>query len=177
MTDHTRVPDPISVAESLPKGAGVILRDYDLAERQELATDLSATCNKKGVLLLIGADAKLARSVGASGIHLPEYMIHQAPRLRQIYPGFLFTGAAHSVPAIIKANRAGLDAALMSPVFATESHPGSLFLGVHKAASMVQHADIPVLALGGIDAGNISRLNGAGFAGLVAIGALADQKG
>jgi thiamine monophosphate synthase len=42
---------------------------------------------------------------------------------------------------------------------------------------MVQHADIPVLALGGIDAGNISRLNGAGFAGLAAIGALADQKG
>jgi thiamine-phosphate pyrophosphorylase len=177
MTDQQRIPDPVAVIESLPSGAGVVLRDYDLAERRALAADLSAVCGKNGIILLIGADAELAQRVGAAGVHLPEYMVHRAPALRRQYPRFLWTGAAHSYTALVRAERTMLDAALLSPIFATASHPGSAFLGTPRAAQMVQRSDMPILALGGIDASNVGRLNGAGFSGLAAIGALAEQAG
>jgi thiamine-phosphate pyrophosphorylase len=50
------------------------------------------------------------------------------------------------------AARLGADAALLSPVFATRSHPGGATLGPVRFRLLARQAALPVIALGGMDA-------------------------
>jgi thiamine-phosphate pyrophosphorylase len=68
-------------------------------------------------------------------------------------------------------NLAHVDAAFLSPVFATSSHPGAASLTPVRAAFIAAAAPVPVYALGGITARNAGLLAPA-FAGLAAITAL-----
>jgi thiamine-phosphate pyrophosphorylase len=79
----------------------------------------------------------------------------------------VITVAAHS-PRGLHAPYA--DAALLSPVFATRSHPHAKILTAARARLMVQHALLSVLALGGVTASNAALLTG--FSGIAAITAL-----
>ena len=67
--------------------------------------------------------------------------------------------------------RAG-DAVLLSPVFATRSHPGAPTIGPLRFARWVRESPIPVYALGGIDVPGARRLRHSGAAGFAAIGGL-----
>jgi len=172
MTDIARQPDPVAAAWLLPRGAAVILRDAGHPARLELGLALAQVARRRGLLLLVSGDADLAMRLKAQGLHLPEAEAARAPSLRRRHPRWLITGAAHSRAGINKAHRLGLDAVLLSPVFATDSHPGGDFLGPLRFTALARGSAIAVLALGGIDAATVRRLP-TGMAGLAAIGALA----
>jgi thiamine-phosphate pyrophosphorylase len=172
MTDRTRLPDPTAAIAALPRGSAVILRDYDDPDRRVLAERLANLCRRRRVRLLIGADAGLARSVGAAGIHLPEALITRAAAIRR-RPGWLVTGAAHSPGALQRAVTAGVDAVLLAPVLATASHPEAPPIGPWRFAAWCRRSPIPVYALGGVTADQAVRLQHSGAAGFAATGALA----
>jgi len=173
MTDWARVADPVAVADALPKGAGVILRDYAAADRAGLAMALAATCRRRGLLFLVAGDERLAAKSRADGLHLPEWQARQLPDIRRRYPMWLITAAAHGRTALRRAALAGADAAFLSPVFPTRSHPDAPHLGTVRFASLVHTTDMPVYALGGVDKETVSRLRPAGIAGVAAIGSVA----
>ena len=169
MTDAARLPDPLAAAADMPRGSAVILRHYDAPDRRTLAGRLSAHCRARRILLLVSADAGLAAAVRAGGVHLPEHRIEAARGIRRRRPAWLITAAVHSAAAQRRAERAGVDAVLLSPVFATPSHPGARPLGVLRFAGLVRHCRLPVFALGGIGPRNVRRLNGTGAAGIAGI--------
>ncbi len=172
-TDRGRGGDPLRAASRLPAGSAVILRDYDHPDRARLARDLAALCRRRRLMLLVAGDARLAARVGADGLHLPEAEAHRARAWRRRRPAWLITAAAHSLPALWRARRAGVDAALVGPVFATASHPGARPLGPLRFARLARLSPLPVYALGGIDASTARRLKGIGAQGFAAIGAFA----
>lgn len=182
LTDETRLADPSAAVARLPRGAAVILRHYGLAvtDRAALAHRLRRITRMGGVRLLLAvtgpADDALARAVGADGIHLPEWRVrHGAQRaLRDRKPGWLVTAAAHSLPALRRADAVGADAALLSPVFVTASHTGTRPLGVLRFAAWSRHSRLPVYALGGIDTRSVARLRQTGACGLAGIGGLVE---
>jgi|WetSurMetagenome_2_1015567.scaffolds.fasta_scaffold158603_2 thiamine-phosphate pyrophosphorylase len=162
LTDDKRLPDPVAAAQALPHGSMVIVRCRDPARRKALTTALK----RLDLIVLVAGDATLART--ADGIHLSEARAGEAAALRA--RGFgLITVAAHSLAALRGA--AFADAAILSPVFPTASHPGRAALGPLRAAAIAHLSPIPVYALGGISAANAARLTG--FCGIAAIGALA----
>lgn len=58
---------------------------------------------------------------------------------------------------------------LVSPLFATRSHPGAKPLGSARFAALARLSPVPVIALGGVKprhAGLIRRLGAAGFAAI-----------
>lgn len=174
MTDAARLNDPLAAAARLPAGAAVILRDYDAPDRTALATALSALCRTRRLRLLVAADAELAAGIGADGVHLPEALV---PRMPRRWPrDWLITAAAHSPAALWRARRAGANAALLSPVFATASHPGASTLGALRFAAWANNAPLPVYALGGIDAVSARRLAGSRAVGLAGIGGMTDDR-
>src|SRR6185436_11640397 len=129
---------------------------------------LAALARRRGLVFLVGADARLAAALRASGVHLPERLARQARRIRR--RGWIVTAAAHSLPALIAARRAGADAAVLSPVFASRSASAGRPLGPVRFAALTRAAGLPVYALGGIDARTARRL--AGAVGLAAVEAL-----
>ena len=173
MTDRRRVESPVEVAAALPRGSAVILRNYDDPQRASLAWALRAVCRRSGVRLLIGADTGLALTVGADGVHYPEYLLLRSGRVRRPKPGWLVTAAAHSTPALVRARRACVDAAILGSVFETGSHPGRAGLGPHRFAALARSVDLPVYALGGVSETTAPRLVKSGAAGIAAVTALA----
>lgn len=176
-TDLGRVPDVLAAARRLPPGGAVILRDAGHPGRERLARQLRAATRLRGQLLLIAGDPVLAEAVGADGLHLPEAMLGDGriQRWRRRRPGALVTAAAHSLDALRRAERAGVDAALISPVFPTASHPEARTLGPFRAAALARASRLSLYAMGGIDRTSARRLPPV-FAGIAAIGLFADSE-
>lgn len=170
MTDSARVADPEKVVKTLPQGSMVILRDYDHADRLALAQTLRRVCRAAGCLFLVAGDVRLARRVGADGLHLPEYMLRGRGANRHNFP--IVTAACHSRRALQKAVDVGVDFALVSPVFPTCSHPGTASLGVQAFARLIRGAPVRVAALGGINLSTAKKLSNLNIAAIAAVSAL-----
>jgi len=169
VTDPARTPDPAAVAARLPRGCGIVFRAFGAADAVGQGRALARIARRRGLVLLVGADAKLAAAVGAHGVHLPERLARQAGRLRRARPGWIVTAAAHSAPAALRARRAGADAALVSPVFPSRSPSAGAPLGPVRFAALVRAAGLPVYALGGVDTKSARRLLASGAAGIAAV--------
>lgn len=168
LTDPARVADPAQVVRTLPAGSGMIYRHFGAADRQEVAAELGALCRQYQIDFLIAADPALARQVSADGVHWPEARLPDARKWRGRFK--LQTASAHSLLAVRRARRAGMDAVLCSTVFASKSATASSPLGVHRFRALANRADMPVYALGGVAADNASRV--ASVSGLAAIDGL-----
>ncbi|MEQ8194958.1 MAG: thiamine phosphate synthase, partial [Rhodospirillales bacterium] len=178
MTDDVRLADPLPAVTRLPRGCAVLLRHYADPNRAKLARALVPLCRRHGIKLLIAGDARLAAAVGADGFHLPEAMLRRGCRRWQAWrkPHWIVTAAAHSRASLRAAARLGADAALLSPVFHTASHPDAAALGVLKFARWAGESPVPVYALGGIGAHNGRRLAGSGIVGIAGISGLMAEK-
>ena len=173
ITDPGRIADPVAAAGRLPRGAGVIYRAFGRADSYETGLALAALCRRRGLVLLVGEDEALAARIAAHGLHLPERGLARGRFLRARHPRWLLTGAAHSRAALARAATAGLDAALLSPVFASQSPSAGRPLGRLRFAQLARGAGLPVYALGGVKAHTARGLAATGAAGLAAVEALA----
>lgn len=162
MTDE-RLGDALWHAlERLPRGAGVVFRDYATpeAERRARFERVRAAARRRG-LVLVSAGKLPGRADGR----------HNARVSRGIA-----TFAVHDRAEAVAAMRAGADALFVSPVFATASHPGAGTLGPVRFGLLVRGLRVPVIALGGMDAARFSRMRRLGAYGWAAIDALADPR-
>ena len=146
----------------LPRGAGVVFRHYGLppAKRRALFARVLKVARRRG-LVLVRAGSEPMR--GESGAHAA--------------PGRgLRTAPAHSRREAIAARRAGAHALFVSPTFATRSHPGARPLGRARFGLLVRGLDVPVIALGGLDARKAASLKPFGIHGWAAIDAWSAQR-
>jgi thiamine-phosphate pyrophosphorylase len=170
-TDPARTPDPEAVARRLPRGAAVVFRAFGAADAEAQGRRLRAIARARGLLLLIGADADLARRLGADGVHLPERLTGRARRMKTARPDWIVTAAAHSPAAARRALAAGADAAVVSTVFASRSASASAPMGPIRLAILVRRAGGAVYGLGGIDNKKARLLKDTGLAGVAAVDA------
>lgn len=172
-TDPARVSNPEAVAERLPAGAGIVFRAFGAEDAVDQGRRLRAITDARGLILLAGAHASLAEGIGADGLHLPEASVAAIPRLRAEHARWLITAAAHNALAVQAAERAGADAVVVSPVFASNSPSAGEPLGIEGLRDLVAATALPVYALGGVRARTVTQLIGSGIVGLAAVEALA----
>ncbi len=132
----------------LPHGSGLIYRHYHLPDGARLARfrALRRIARKRGHCVILADSAVTAREWGADGIYGGPRALW--PRRR----GLLHLATAHGARELALAARLGADAALLSPVFPTRSHPGAPVLGPVRFGLLARAAPLPVIALGGLDA-------------------------
>jgi len=169
MSDPERVPDVVGAARALPEGSTIIYRHFGNNDKVVTAQALRQIAFARNLQFLIGQDVELAVQVGADGVHLPEHELGRGAELRQKYPDWLMTGAAHSSDAVkISANNK-LDAAILSPVFASDSKSAGKPMGVSTFADIAAKANVPVIALGGVSCENVEKLYDSGAAGIAGV--------
>lgn len=165
LTDEDRRPDPLPSIEGLAPGTGVIFRHYRYLDREDQAIKVAKLCEAKGLPLFIGADPELAKTVSATGVHLPGWALG-----KPFNGDLLITAAAHNEIELKKAEAAGANALLIGPVFPTKSHPEAGGLGVDGFLDLAKKTKLPVYALGGMSEENYKKIpaisNLAGFAGI-----------
>ncbi len=164
-----RVSDPEAVAERLPAGAGIVYRPFDAPDAIERGLRLAEIARRRGLLLLAGADPALAEAIGAGGVHLPQRLAQSAAEIRIGHPTWRITAATHDLEAVQAVERAGVEAAVVSPVFTSNSPSAGAPLGVAGLAAIAASAGLPVYALGGVNAKTADALVGAGVYGLAGI--------
>jgi thiamine-phosphate pyrophosphorylase len=169
LTDPGRTPDPVAAVERLPRGAGVIFRGFGAPDAPATARRLREVTKRRGLILLVARDWRLALQVGADGVHLPEAWMRLAPRLKRMKPCWIVTAAAHGWRAVVRANRLGADALLVSAVFDSRSHSAARPLGPVRFERLARASKAPVIALGGINVQTAPRLRGSSAAGLAAV--------
>lgn len=173
ITERSVLPDPIAVMDNLNVGDAVLLRDYELPDRADLAHQLRAATTVRRLRLIIAADVSLAIAVKADGVHLPEWALTPtggaARRWHRGDPRRLLTIAAHTPTGLRRAARIGADAALLAPVFPTNSHPGAATIGPIRFAVWQRQSPVPVYALGGVSGATAPRLAASGATGFATI--------
>ena len=169
MTDPKRTPDIVHAVQTLPPYSTVIYRHFGAPDKEIMARRLRMIAFERDLQFLIGQDEALVRLCGADGLHIPERHLGRAKTLRRRYPDWVLTGAAHSAQALERAADAKLDAAILSPVFESKSPSAEKPLGVETFSNWVRGADLPVIALGGINARNVGQLKTTGAAGVAGI--------
>lgn len=143
----------------LPRGSGFIYRHNHLRgpERRARFEALKRIARAAGHLIVLSGSAADARGWGADGAHGDRRQLARGPALPRVV-------SAHSLRELRQVGRA--DAVLLSPVFATRSHPGSRVLGPLRFRLLAARCATSVLALGGIDRHRARRLKPYGWAAI-----------
>lgn len=169
LTDPTRSPDPVLLAAALPKGSGLVYRHFGASERFETANKVMRLARARRLVVLIGNDPDLAIAVGADGVHWAEAHLARARRWRSCFR--VMTAATHSRAALARAQAVGINAALLSTVFASKSESAGKAMGPIRFRQLVRQAGLPVYALGGLASTNMGRISQ--FGAIAAIDGLA----
>ena len=137
----------------LPRGSGFIYRHYHLPDEARAARwfELLRIARARDHVVILADSSLTAREWGADGLYGAPRALYPASRL-------LALATAHNLTEIGLANRARADAVLLSPVFATRSHPEAATLGPLRFRLLAAHARMPVIALGGMTPRTAGRL-------------------
>lgn len=146
-----------AILRRLPRGSGLVFRHYHLdpAARRARFMALGRIARTRGHWLAWAGPAREARKIGAHAAYGDARTLARGPALTRLVTG-------HSLRELRFVRG---DLALLSPVFATRSHPGAKALGPVRFALMARTSRIPVIALGGMTA-HRARMLGTGWAAI-----------
>lgn len=140
------------------------------------ARSLKAVCDRYSVPLIINDNTAVAAAVGAAGVHLgaSDGSIREARAL--LGPGAVIGATAKTVEAALAAQAAGADYLGCGAVFGTTTKADAKTITPEQFRAVAAAVSIPVVAIGGVDAGNAAALAGCGAAGLCAISSVYGRK-
>ena len=147
------------------------LRAPELSDEQlgPLASDLAERCREGGVLFVVNDRLDVAAQTGA-GVHVGQGDDHSEAR-RRIGSGAVLGISVSSPGQAVEAERAGADY-LGVTVWATATKPEAAPVGVEGLRAVVDATSLPVVAIGGIDAGNAREALEAGAVGVAVVSAV-----
>ncbi len=169
---------------SIAPGVAVLVRDVrDVRAEDDIAAVASAVravASSAGVATLVHGHPRLVGPLKLDGCHLPSRMAHQARLARlQMPPGSTLGLSMHPrfpgdvidrhVDAADAAD-AAVDYATWSPIFSPTSKRGDTRATLGLTA--LRGHQLPVVALGGVNADNAAACIAAGASGVAVIGAV-----
>ncbi len=161
---------------ALAGGADVIqLRDKECGSGDLLRIGriIREITRKKGAIFIVNDRLDIALACNADGVHLGQDDI-EAGVARQIAPhGFIIGVSVGTVEEAVHAEQEGADYLAISPVFPTASKynagPGH---GLEVLQDIKRNVSIPLIAIGGINTGNVHDVIAAGADGIAVISAV-----
>ena len=151
----------------------VQLRAPELAEDELLAVarELEALCGPAGVLFVVNDRIDTALQSGAGGVHLGQSDELQGSRDR-LGPDPVLGVSVEDAEQARAALDLGADYVAVT-VWPTDTKPGAAPHGLEGVREVAEATELPVVAIGGIDAANASTVLEAGAVGIAVVGAVA----
>ena len=139
------------------------------------ALELRKLTERYQVPLIIDDDIELALACGADGLHVGQDDM-PAWKVREILGEDKIIGvSAQTVEQAIKAEKDGADYLGVGAVFPTSSKADAVEVEHATLRDICAAVQIPVVAIGGISAENVSQLAGTGIDGIAVISAIFAQ--
>lgn len=138
----------------------------------EEAVAAKTLCARYGVPLFINDNVEIAVQCGADGVHVGQSDL-EAGRVRALVGEDMILGVSvQTVEQAAAAERAGADYLGAGAVFATATKPDAAEVSLETLRAICGAVSIPVVAIGGINRDNISRLAGSGIGGAAVVSAI-----
>ena len=175
VTDRSVCPPeqlPARVAAAVAGGVDMVqLRDKELpgGDLLALASHLRQVMPPHA-RLLVNERADVALAANADGVQLGEAALPTESVRPIIGPDALIGRSVHSVAGAVSAAASGADFLLVGTMFATRSHPGAEPAGPDLLRRIAAAGvPLPMIAIGGINAGNAPAVMEAGAHGVAVI--------
>jgi len=164
-----------AVESAIRGGAGMVqLREKDLDDETflEEALKLKEVCAEYKVPLIINDNVAVALKADADGVHVGQSDLDAADVRGLIGPDKILGVSAHSLDEALLAVKHGADYLGVGAAFATGSKTDVNVISHGIYSEICSNVEIPVVAIGGIDADNIAELKGSGISGAAVISAV-----
>ena len=135
------------------------------------ASAVAKVCRRRGVPLVINDRIEVALAAGSSGVHLGQGDIDITLARRLLGPRALIGVSASGTSAAVKAMGSGASYIGAGPAFRTPIKPSSPAISHGSLAAMARRG-VPVMAIGGVDSGNVCELTGIGVRSVAVIRAV-----
>lgn len=164
-----------AVESAIRGGAGMVqLREKDLDDETflEEALKLKSVCARYKVPLIINDNVSVALKADADGVHVGQSDLDAADVRGLIGQDKILGVSAHSLDEALLAVKHGADYLGVGAAFATGSKTDVNVISHGIYSEICSNVEIPVVAIGGIDADNIAELKHSGISGAAVISAV-----
>ena len=153
------------------------LREKNLDEESfyREAIEIKELCKKFNVPFIINDNVELAKKVDADGVHVGQNDMAAQDVRAIIGPDKILGVSTQTVDEALLAQKMGADYLGVGAVFPTGSKDDCWVLSHDLCREICSAVTIPVVAIGGINLGNIRKLSGLGFSGISLISAIFGQ--
>lgn len=162
--------------ESALKGGAtcVQLREKQLGDEEflEEALKISALCKQYGAPFFINDNVDIAIRCKADGIHVGQEDMSAAQVRQKVGNDMMIGVSVHSVQEALEAVKNGADCLGVGAMFSTSTKTDVDVLSMETLRDICAAVDLPVVAIGGINKTNISRLAGSGVNGVALVSAV-----
>ena len=152
----------------------VQLREKELDEAAFLqeAKDICALCHRYGVPFIVNDNVDVAIACQADGIHVGQEDMAAGEVRRRVGDAMLLGVSVHTVEEARRAVRNGADYLGLGAVFPTSTKTDVDQMTNETLRAICDAVDVPVVAIGGINRGNLLKLSGSGVDGVALVSAI-----
>lgn len=167
---------PADIAGRVIKGgANVIqLRSKKLSPKEflDIARDLKEICREKGVIFIVNDSLEIALAVKADGLNVGQEDM-PAVEVKKLLPVDMILGCSvRTMAEAKKAYKDGADYLGVGAIFATYTKESARPVGLKTIGQIKKAVDLPIVAIGGINKGNLKEVMEAGADAAAVISAI-----
>jgi len=142
----------------------------DMFEKEALS--LKSLCQKYRIPFVVNDSVEIAMNIDADGVHVGQSDIKGRDIRALIGPDKILGISAATVSEAIAAQNAGADYIGVGAVFGTSTKKNARTMTVERLNEIASAVSIPVVAIGGINESNITKLRGSKIDGVAVISAI-----
>jgi thiamine-phosphate pyrophosphorylase len=145
-----------------------------------IAEETKKICKKYGAKLIVNDSVKLAKIIGADGVHLGKDDMPPDEARKLLGPNFIIGGTANTFEDIKRLALLKVDYIGLGPFRFTQTKKNlSPLLGLDGYKDLIkecasQNIHVPIIAIGGIQLNDVETLFGTGVYGLAVSSAISD---
>ncbi len=147
-------------------------KDLDAESFEQEASALKELCAAYRVPFVVNDSVEIAVNIDADGVHVGQSDIKGRDIRAMIGNDKILGISAGTVSEAVAAEKAGADYIGVGAVFTTSTKKNARNLSVEQLKEISDSVSIPVVAIGGINASNITELCGSGVDGVAVVSAI-----
>lgn len=163
------------VEKALKGGATFIqLREKELNEEAfyQEAVELKKLCHQYKVPFVINDNVEIAKKMDADGVHVGQSDMAACDVRKILGEDKILGVSAQTVEQALLAEQMGADYLGVGAVFPTGTKTDAVEVDAETLKAICAAVKIPVIAIGGIKADNLSELSGSGICGIAVVSAI-----
>lgn len=176
ITDRSVLKNKMTMAEAVEEailgGATIIqLREKHLRgeELRQEAVSIQKVCKTYKVPFIINDDVELAKEIDADGVHVGQSDMSVENARKILGDGKIVGATAKTIEQALTAQSQGADYLGSGAVFGTTTKLDAKPMSMELLTEICQSVNIPVVAIGGIDADNVGKLKEVPITGVAVV--------